>query len=128
MRTIKELLTVETKFYLLLLKFFLTTLNSFNTAFQATTYTVIHLLHVEIKKLTKRLQHLFIDANVIDPGDITKTPFEVEANQLGDKVIEVGNEAQCLANIFVRWYGSRGRSVLQTRSPVLDQICQHHLK
>lgn len=98
MRTIKELLNDETKLYMLFLKFLLPTVNAFNTAFQATTYTTIHLLHVEMKKLTKRILRFFLDTDVIDAADITKTPLEVEANQLEDEALEVGDKARSLAN------------------------------
>lgn len=95
---IRKLLNDEIKLYLLFLKFFLPTVNSFNSAFQVTTYTTIHLLHLEMKKLTKRLLRFFIKTDAIHLHDTTKTPFEVEANQLEDEAVEVGNEARCLAN------------------------------
>lgn len=54
-RTIKMQLCDATKLYLLFLNFLLPTINAFNVAFQATTYTTIHPLHPEINKLTKRI-------------------------------------------------------------------------
>ena len=95
--TIKEQLNDETKLYLLFLKFIIPTANAFNIAFQATDYTTIHVLHAEMKKLTKRLLLFFIDIAVIDATDITKTPFQVEAKQLDDEALEVGDEARSFA-------------------------------
>ena len=60
------MLTSETKLYLLFLKHLLPTLNSFSIAFQATSYTTMHLLHPEIKRLTKCLLHCFAKLEAID--------------------------------------------------------------
>ena len=84
-RNIKEQLNDETKLYLLFLKFVLPTVNAFNTAFQATYYTTIHLLHADMRKLTKRVLRCFIDADSINPTDITSTPLE--SNQLDDNTV-----------------------------------------
>ena len=65
-QTIKTYLCDETKLYLLFLNFVLPTVNAFNVTFQATSYTTIHLLHPEMKKLTKRLLRYFVKMEVIN--------------------------------------------------------------
>ena len=98
MQTIKSQLCDETKLYLLFLNYLLPTVNAFNVAFQATSYTTIHLLHPEMKKLTKCLLRSFVNMDVIDLTDITKTPYDTAANQLGNDEVEVGEEARNLAD------------------------------
>ncbi len=71
-KSIKErLCDDETKLYLLFLNFLLPTVNAFNVAFQATSYTTIHLLHPEMRKLTKRMIGYFVHADHINVSDIT---------------------------------------------------------
>ena len=70
--TIKNLMCDETKLYLLFLSFLLPTINAFNVAFQATTYTTIHQLHPEMKKLTKRILRYFVDADIIDVNTMSQ--------------------------------------------------------
>lgn len=96
-QTIKSMLSDRTKLYLLFLNHILPTINAFNIAFQATSYTTIHLLHPEMKRLTKRLLRCFIKMDAIDLNDITKTPYDTAANQLGNDEVEVGDEAKALA-------------------------------
>ena len=69
MQTLKNLLCDETKLYLLFLDH-LPTINAFNVASQATSYTIIHLLHPEMK-LTKHILQSFVNMAVIDISDIT---------------------------------------------------------
>lgn len=65
------------------------------TAFQATN---IHQLHPEMDKLTKRILCYFVDSDVVDIEDITKTPYEDTHHQLGDDKLEIGEEARLLAS------------------------------
>ena len=53
MKSIKKHLCDEVRLYLLFLNFLLLTVNAFNVAFrpQAISYTTIHLLHPEKRKL-----------------------------------------------------------------------------
>ena len=53
MKSIKKRLCDEVRLYLLFLNFLLLTVNAFNVAFrpQAISYTTIHLLHPEMRKL-----------------------------------------------------------------------------
>ena len=95
-KTITSLLCDNTKLYMLFLSFLLPTVNAFNIAFQATTYTTIHRLHPEMKRLTKRILYYFVDGNVIDTDDVRKTPFEDPSFQLDDDKVEVGDEARQL--------------------------------
>ena len=97
-QTIKSQLCDETKLYLLFLNYLLPTVNAFNVAFQATSYTTIHLLHPEMKKLTKCLLRSFVNMDVIDLTDITKMPYDTAANQLGNDEVEVGEEARTLTD------------------------------
>ena len=76
-KAIKSMLTDKTKLYLLFLNHLLPTLNAFNIAFQATSFTTIHQLHPEMKRLTKRLLRCFVNMDVIDLNDITKTPYDI---------------------------------------------------
>ena len=96
-KTIRKQLCDKTKLFLLFLSFLLPTINAFNGAFQATTYTTIHQLHPEIKKLTKRIIRYFVHTDAIDMDDITKTPFEEPSHQLDEETLEVGEEARVLA-------------------------------
>ena len=96
-QTIKSMLCDETKLYLLFLNHLLPTINAFNIAFQATSYTTIHLLHPEMKRLTKRLLRCFIKMDAIDLNDITKTPYDIATNQLGNDEVEIGDETRALS-------------------------------
>ena len=80
-----------TKLFFLFLNFLIPTVNAFSTAFQATTYTTIHHLHPEMRRLTKRILCHFVDAAVIDKTDVTN-------HQLDDERIEVGEKARLLAH------------------------------
>lgn len=82
------LLNNETKLYLLFLNHLLPTLNAFNVAFQATEYTTIHLLHPEMKRLTKRLLRSFVGVAAIDLEDITRTNHKLLDNQLRNEEIK----------------------------------------
>ena len=93
---IKDQLTDETKLYLLFLNFLL---NVFNVAFQATSHTTIHLLHPEIRKLTKRILRYFVLVD-IDLTDITKTQFKDHSNQLDDEDLEIGECAWSLSVVM----------------------------
>ena len=62
------------------------------------TYTTIHQLHPEMRRLTKRILCYFMDAAVIDKTDVTKTPYEDQNHQLDDERIEVGEKARLLAH------------------------------
>ena len=73
MKSIKERLCDEVKLDLLFLNFLLPTVNMFNVAFQATPYIAIHLLHVEMRKLTKRILRYCVVPDHIDVGDVTAT-------------------------------------------------------
>ena len=98
MQTIKNLLCDEVKLYLLFLNHLLPTINAFNVAFQATSYTTIHLLHSEMKRLTKRLLRSFVSMEAIDLNDITKTPYSIAANQLGNDEVEISEEERTLVD------------------------------
>ena len=50
-----------------------------------------------MKKLTKRLVRSFVNMDVNDLTDITKTPYNTAANHLGNDKVEVGEEARTLA-------------------------------
>lgn len=97
-QTIATLLCDETKLYLLFLNHLLPTINAFNVAFQATSYTTIHLLHPEMKRLTKRLLRSFVLIEAIDLNDITNTPYSIADNQLGNEVVDIGEEARKLVD------------------------------
>ena len=97
-QTIKNFLCDETKLYLLCLYHLLPTINAFNVAFQATSYTTIHLLHPEMNRLTKRLLRSFVHMDVIDLNDFTKTPYHIAANQLGNDEVEIGEQAWTLVD------------------------------
>ena len=90
----------KTKLYLNFLHFLLPTINAFNTAFQATTYTTIHQLHPEMNKLTKRILCYFVNASVIDIQDITNTPFIDINNQLSNDQLKVGEKARELTTVL----------------------------
>ena len=97
-QTLKEQMCEETKLYLLFLNFILTTVNAFNVAFQATSYTTIHLLYPEMKKLTKRILSYFVNLEIINLIDPTQTPYQEDVNHLGDDDMEIGNDTRDLAN------------------------------
>ena len=80
-----------------------------HTAFQATTYTTIHQLHPEKRRLTKRILCYFVDAAVIDKTDVTKTPYEDRNHHLDDERVEVGEKARLLAH-YIHGNG-KGREV-----------------
>lgn len=96
-RAISLQLSDETKLYFLFLHSILPTINSFNIAFQATNYTTIHLLHPEIKRLTKRVLRYFVKFDHIQAHDITEVKFTDHANQLKSHDLEIGNDARILA-------------------------------
>ena len=96
-KSIKERLCDEVKLYLLFLNFLLPTANAFNVAFQATSYTTIHLLHPEMRKLTKRILRYFVSPEHIDVGDVTATKYEDCENQVSDDDLEVGDATRTLA-------------------------------
>ena len=50
-----------------------------------------------MKKLTIRILCYFVDADVIDIDDITRTPFVEQNNQLDDDKVEFGERARLLA-------------------------------
>lgn len=104
-QTIKEQMCEETKLYLLFLNFILPTVNAFNVAFQARSYTTIHLLHPEMKKLTKRILRYFVNLEIINLIDPTQTPYQEDVNHLGDDVIEVGDDTRDLANNLLEGMG-----------------------
>ena len=72
----------------------LPTANAFNVAFQATSYTTIHLLHPEMRKLTKRILR---SPEHIDVGDVTATRYQDRENQVCDDDLEVGDATRALA-------------------------------
>ena len=88
-KSIKERLCDEIKLYMLFLNFLLPTVNAFNVAFQATPYTTIHLLHPEMRKLTKRILRYFIIPDRIDMSDVTATMYQDCENQFKDDDLEV---------------------------------------
>ena len=90
-------LTDETKLYLLFLNSILPTINSFSTAFQVTNYTTIHLLHSEMRKLTKRLLRCFVKVRLIQTKEVTEIVFDDRKNQLDSHDLEIGNDARILA-------------------------------
>lgn len=59
-------------------------------AFHATSYTVIHLLHPQMRELTKQMLQYSILVDRIDIADVTKTQFEDINNQLNDEYLEIG--------------------------------------
>ena len=96
-KSIKDRLTDEVKLYLHFLNFLLPTMNGFNVAFQATTHTTIHLLHPEMRKLTKRILRYFVPADKINIDAVTKTDYQDSDNQLMDDDMEVGEQTRVLA-------------------------------
>ena len=96
-KSIKERLCDEVKLYLLFLNFLLPTLNAFNVAFQATSYTTIHLLHPEMRKLTKRILRYIVIADRIDIADVTATKYQDRENLVIDDDLEVGEATRMLA-------------------------------
>ena len=94
MKSIKERLCDEVKLYLLFLNFLLPTVNAFNVA---TSYTTIHLLHPEMRKLTKRILRYFVIPNHIDIGVVTATRYQDRENQVSDDDLEVGDATRALA-------------------------------
>ena len=101
-QSIKERLCDEVKLYLLFLNFLLPTVNAFNVAFQATSYTTIHLLHPEMRRLTKRILRYFVIADKINTGHVTTTEYRNSENQLTNVEIEVGEDAQQLASDMIK--------------------------
>ena len=96
-KSIKERLCDAVKHYLLFLNFLLPTVNAFNVAFQATSYTTIHLLHLEMRKLTKRILRYFVIADRIDVADVTATMYQDRENKVMDDDLEVGETTRMLA-------------------------------
>ena len=64
-------------------------MNAFNVAFQATSNTTIHLLHPEMRKLTKRILRYFVAADKINLSDITATNYETHEHQLSNDKLEL---------------------------------------
>lgn len=81
-RRIRNQLCDKTKLFLLFLIFLLPTISAFNVA-----YTTIHQLHPEIKRLTKLY---FVDINVINIDDITKTSFKCKVVSWMTKSFKLG--------------------------------------
>lgn len=102
MQSIKEHLCDEVKLYLLCLNLLLPTVNAFNVAFQATTYTTIHMLHPEMRKLTKRILRYFVIADHIDITDVTATRYQECENQVSDDQLEVGEATCVLASELIK--------------------------
>ena len=95
-KSIKERMCDEMRLYLLFLQFLLPTMNAFNVAFQATSHTIIHLLHPEMRKLTKRILRYFVAADKINLSDITATNYETHEHQLSNDKLEIGESAKAL--------------------------------
>lgn len=55
------------------------------------------MLHPEMKKLTKRLLRCFVNLDIIDLSDITKTPYKTSENQLENDEVDIGEETRTLA-------------------------------
>ena len=95
-KSIQERLCNEVKLYLLFLNFLLPSANAFNVAFQGTSYTTIHLLHPEMRRLTKRILRYFVKLDKIDTNDVTATEYRRSENQLPDAELSVSEGAQQL--------------------------------
>ena len=100
-KTIKDQLCDEMKLYLLFLNFLLPNINAFSVAFQATSYTTIHLLQPEMRKLTKRMLRFFVLIERIDVADITKTQFCDINNQLDDGDPVIGEASRSLVDSMI---------------------------
>lgn len=71
-------------------------MNTFNVAFQATSHTTIHLLHPEMRRLTKRILRYFVRPAKININDVTATMFEEREYQLTDENFEIGETTKVL--------------------------------
>ena len=100
-RSIQRRLNDEVKLYLLFLNFLLPSANAFNVAFQGTSYTTIHLLHPEMRRLTKRILRFFVQPEKISMDDVTATEYQNTDNQLPDTDLCVGDETQQLASEMI---------------------------
>ena len=64
-------------------------MNAFDVAFQATSYTTIHLLHPEMRKLTRRILRYIVVTDQIKISTVTATKYENPENQQMDDDLEV---------------------------------------
>ena len=51
-----------------------------------------------MKRLTKRLLRSFVSMEAIDLNDITRNPYSIAANQLGNDEVEISEEARTLVD------------------------------